>query len=250
MKNCLNCLLVYFSIFIFLSCGDSTGSSKDPDGENASCDYDRPTDSQEETTDFDEPTSSQEEIPYLEIRKGVYKIRGNDPDLKTDDLQTLKKLIGDAEVVALGESVHTSGGYYRMKHRIFKFLVEKMNFRAFAFESPWIPADYVRDYVASGERDAETVVGRALFGVWASREVVELVEYMRKWNEENPDDPVHFFGFDLQQPGDDSQKLFDYLSSLDMPDSADFIERIKQCDGVDGESEREKEYPMKNSTVA
>jgi erythromycin esterase-like protein len=60
-----------------------------------------------------------------------------------DGLEPLKGIIGKASVVGLGESIHTSGGFYRMKHRVFRFLVEKMGFRAFAIESPWIAADQV-----------------------------------------------------------------------------------------------------------
>ena len=44
---------------------------------------------------------------------GVYKLAGSEPGLPTGDLEPLRKLIGKASVVGLGESIHTSGGYYQ-----------------------------------------------------------------------------------------------------------------------------------------
>ncbi|HSF42349.1 MAG TPA: erythromycin esterase family protein, partial [Thermoanaerobaculia bacterium] len=78
------------------------------------------------------------------VQPGVWRLpHGNDPTLPLDDLEPLRSLIGKATVVGLGETIHTSGGYYRMKHRAFRFLVEKMGFRVFAFESPWENAEKV-----------------------------------------------------------------------------------------------------------
>src|SRR5687767_6178192 len=66
------------------------------------------------------------------ILPGVYRLHGSDPSLLKDDLEPLRQIIGKATIVSLGESFHTSGGYYDMKHRLFRFLVEEMGFRAFA----------------------------------------------------------------------------------------------------------------------
>ena len=76
------------------------------------------------------------------VQPGVWRLpHGNDPTLPLDDLEPLRQVIGNASVVGLGETIHTSGGYYRMKHRAFRFLVERMGFRVFAFESPWENAE-------------------------------------------------------------------------------------------------------------
>src|SRR5215203_6131502 len=84
---------------------------------------------------------------YL-VKPGIWRLDGNDPDLEsTADLEALRPMIGDASVVALGESYHTSGGLYVMKHRIFRFLVEKMGFRAFSIESYWEGAEAAARYV-------------------------------------------------------------------------------------------------------
>ena len=63
--------------------------------------------------------------------------RGRSPAFPPAISSPLRKRIGKASVVGLGESIHTSGGYYQMKHRVFRYLVERGGFRVLAIESPW-----------------------------------------------------------------------------------------------------------------
>ncbi|MES1211855.1 MAG: erythromycin esterase family protein, partial [Acidobacteriota bacterium] len=136
-----------------------------------------------------------------------------------------------------GETVHTSGGYYVMKHRLFRFLVEEMGFRAFAIESPWQAAELTSRYVATCQG---TVVdaARGLFGIWQSQETADLFEWMCSWNQAHPRDPISFFGFDIQQPWDDGPRLIADLQRLGMAADDPRIAGIRQCDSVET-----SEYP-------
>jgi erythromycin esterase-like protein len=167
------------------------------------------------------------------VLPGIWRLHGNDPNLPQDDLEALRAVIGKAQVVGLGETVHTSGGYYRMKHRVFRFLVEKMGFRVFAFESPWTGADQVARYVQTCDGDPVEAI-RGLFGVWQSTEVADLVEWMCEWNRAHPKpkDKVHFFGFDIQQPDDDGPALMAFLHRTGVPEDHAWMDAIEACDGV------------------
>jgi erythromycin esterase-like protein len=167
------------------------------------------------------------------VLPGIWRLHGNDPGLPQDDLEPLRGIIGKAQVVGLGESVHTSGGYYRMKHRVFRFLVEKMGFRVFAFETPWTDADQVARYVQTCDGDPVEAI-RGLFGVWQSTEVADLVQWMCEWNRAHPKpkDKVQFVGFDIQQPGDDGPALMAFLRRTGVPDDHEWMDAIETCDGV------------------
>jgi erythromycin esterase len=169
-----------------------------------------------------------------EILPGIYLIDGIDAPLPTYDLRALGDLIGDAQVVGLGESIHTSGGYYQAKHRVFRYLVEELGFRVFAFESPWFDAEQVREFVETCNGNSWYPVTRGLFGVWAAQSVRDLVEWMCAFNQANPDDPVAFWGFDIQQPWDDGRLLVEYLERAVLNPAA-FIEDIEHCNGVGSE---------------
>lgn len=167
------------------------------------------------------------------VLPGIYRLHGSAPNLPQDDLEPLRQIIGNARIVALGESIHTSGGYYEMKHRVFRFLVEKMGFRAFAFESPWPDADRVGQYVQTcGEPPEEAL--RGLFSVWQSAETRDLIQWMCDWNRSHPKpkDKLFFFGFDVQQPSQDGPALIAFLERLGVGSGDPRVTDIQACDGV------------------
>jgi erythromycin esterase len=163
---------------------------------------------------------------------GIYRLDGMDPGLPNGDLAPLRQILEGAQVVGLGETFHTSGGYYTMKHRVFRFLVEEMGFRAFGFENPWWHAERTGRYVATCQGTAADAM-RGLFGVWQSQETADLLEWMCAWNQAHPNDPLTFFGFDIQQPEADGPLLIDFLRGQGLAEDDPRILGIRQCDSVE-----------------
>ncbi len=164
------------------------------------------------------------------ILPGIYRLEGTAPGLPQNDLEALRGIVDKASIVALGESIHTSGGYYEAKHRMFRFLVEKMGFRAFAFESPWDNADMVGRYVETCQGSPDEAL-KGLFQVWQSTEVRDLVQWMCEWNRSHPKrkDKLYFFGFDTQQPQKDGPALVAFLERVGA--AGPFADGLRQCDG-------------------
>lgn len=186
-----------------------------------------------ETTD-DMTTDSSTETDVDEV-DGLFRLEGIDESLPHDGLAPLKSIVGDAKFVGLGESIHTSGGYYRAKFRVFRYLVERLGFRAFAMESPWQGAEATRAYVDGTHDDLDEALG-GLFGVWRSRALADLLDWIREFNEANPDDPIHFFGYDVQQPWYDYPFLGDFLAEA-VPRRADeLMEGLETNIGFDDDS--------------
>jgi hypothetical protein len=181
---------------------------------------------------------------------GVFPLAGIDSRLPHDDLEPLSRLVADSRVVAFGESVHTSGGYSTAKFRLFKYLVERHGFRAYGFETPWKDAELVSDYVATCRGNAKKAIRDGLFGVWANRVVLDLVEWMCQWNQRNPNDKLVFFGFDAQQPWDDARALKQLLESTG---GSPLVAGLGQCDGANSASSADyystHGYPSFSGTI-
>jgi erythromycin esterase-like protein len=161
----------------------------------------------------------------------LYPLAGYDPELATtDDLEPLRRIIGDARVVALGESYHTSGGFYLMKHRIFRFLVEEMGFRAFAMETNWQSAERAAAFVQTCAGTAEEAIRGER--VWDSTEYADLLRWMCEWNRVHPDpaDKLSMFGFDIQQPADDGNGLVTFLERVGIPQSDPRSQGLRSCE--------------------
>jgi erythromycin esterase len=169
----------------------------------------------------------------IEVGPGLYRLHGSDPELPVDDLEALRLVVGNAQLVGLGESIHTNGGYYQMKHRLFRYLVGE-GFRAFGFESPWVPAELAREYVDTCAGSSDDAVDSLIFRVWNCSEVRDLLEWMCDWNQLHPEDPVHFYGFDVQNYGDgNTAPLVEFLEELGYEEVDSIVEGILLCDGAE-----------------
>jgi len=92
-----------------------------------------------------------------------------EPAENLDDLEPLRRLVGDARVVSLGEATHGTREFFQMKHRILRFLVERMGFTAFAIEATWPEANRLDRYLRTGEGDPAVLVLWAHNGHVATR---------------------------------------------------------------------------------
>ncbi len=161
---------------------------------------------------------------------GIWRLDGYDPALPAGDMEPLRGIVGKATVVGLGESIHTSGGFYEMKDRAIRFLVETMGFRVLAIESPWIEADRVDAYVQTCEGTPEDAL-KGIFPVWQSAETRDLVQWMCEWNHShpNPKDRLSVFGFDIQQPQNDRPALTAFLRRTGVPADSPWTAALFSC---------------------
>jgi erythromycin esterase len=142
-----------------------------------------------------------------------------------EDMQPLKEIVGDAHVVALGEATHGTREFFQLKHRMLEFLVSEMGFTVFAKEATMPEAFDVNEYVLTGEGDPAKALAGLYFWTTNTEEVLDLIEWMRRWNA----DPTHsrkvkFYGFDVQAAPRAVKVMLDYLRIVD-PDEALIAER-------------------------
>ncbi len=133
-----------------------------------------------------------------------------------EDLQPLEKWIGDARIVALGEATHGTREFFQLKHRLLEFLVTEMGFTVFGIEATMPEAFDVNEYVLTGKGDAGKALAGLFFWTWDTEEVLEMIEWMRRYNA----DPRHtrkvkFYGFDMQHATRAVEVVLDYLRRVD-----------------------------------
>jgi erythromycin esterase-like protein len=122
-----------------------------------------------------------------------------DPAAPLDDLLALRRSIGDAEIVGLGESVHGAAEEERLKHRTLRLLVERMGFRSIAWEEDWTTGRQVDEYVRTGKGDLAVLMAR-MSPQWQSREVADVLRWLRHYNAGHSD-KVRFVGVEYYLTG-------------------------------------------------
>ncbi|TVT61842.1 erythromycin esterase family protein [Amycolatopsis rhizosphaerae] len=142
-----------------------------------------------------------------------------DPGGPLDDLGWLDEVIGDARVVAIGESAHYNHESYQLRHRLMRYLVERHGFGAYAMETGFTEGHRTDRWVRGGEDRIGEVLAQgmtSLMGLWAPMRT--LLEWMRQHNR-TAARPVGFYGIDLSGsnlsllPGLDA--ALDYLAEAD-----------------------------------
>ncbi|MFB9531847.1 erythromycin esterase family protein [Nonomuraea roseola] len=120
-----------------------------------------------------------------------------DPAAPLDDLEWLDLAIGDARVVAIGESAHYNREFYDLRHRLLRYLVERHGFSAYATESGFVEGRLPDTWVRGGEEQLGHVMANgmtSLMGLW--KQMRAHLEWMRRHNRTTAH-PVGFYGIDM-----------------------------------------------------
>ena len=135
------------------------------------------------------------------------------------DLDALLECIGDAKYVLLGEASHGTSEFYMWRAEITKRLITEKGFSFIAVEGDWPDCYRVNRYAKGMENSGSSAfeVLRAFSRwptwMWANREIVDLIEWLRSHNKviEKEDKKVGFYGLDVYSLWESLDTVIQYL---------------------------------------
>lgn len=134
-----------------------------------------------------------------------------------DDLSILKVIVQNSQIVCLGESRHDIREQFKLKNKFVKYLIEELGFRTFALEASLPYSNQLNDYLTTGNGDIEQVMAEMPgWFLWDTQELKELLNWIKEYNEQT-DNKVSFYGFDIVAPNNGYEQIFDYLKSANKP---------------------------------
>jgi erythromycin esterase len=143
---------------------------------------------------------------------------------KSTDLNRLFELIGKDNVkyILLGEASHGTSEFYNWRSEISKRLIREKGFSFIAVEGDWPDCYNVNRYV-KGMPDSGGSAYDVLYSfnrwptwMWANKEIVDLIEWLRKHNEKLPEDQkVGFYGLDVYSLWESMESVIKYLRKVD-----------------------------------
>ncbi|MDN5868596.1 MAG: erythromycin esterase family protein [Candidatus Nitrosocosmicus sp.] len=148
------------------------------------------------------------------------------------DLDTLLDRIENAQYVLLGEASHGTSEFYKWRIEISKKLIQEKGFSFIAVEGDWPDCFRVNKYIkgiSNSVKNGYEVLksfNRWPTWMWANKEMVELVEWLKEYNDtlinqqrqsEAVDKPplVGFYGLDLYSLWESMEAIIDYLKKVD-----------------------------------
>src|SRR6187551_1319576 len=124
-------------------------------------------------------------------------------DALEDSIAPLVGLIGEADVVLIGEASHGTDEFYRLRAALTAQLIQQRGFSIVAVEADWPDAYRVNQWVrhASDHGDARSALSdfvRFPRWMWRNEAVVDFIEWLRAFNaERDPAARAGFYGLDL-----------------------------------------------------
>lgn len=139
------------------------------------------------------------------------------------DPHVLETLVGDAQIVLIGESSHGTHEFYEARAAITRWLIEHKGFCAVAAEADWPDAYRVNRYVRGqgDDKSAEAALsGFERFPAWMWRNTVvrDFVDWLHRHNQNRRsrgERETGFYGLDLYSLHRSMQEVVAYLDSMD-----------------------------------
>jgi erythromycin esterase len=192
------------------------------------------------------------------LRQHAIALRSIDPaDDDFSDLEPLRKAIGEARIVQLGETSHGDGATFHAKGRLIKFLHQKMGFDVLAMESGLYDCRKAWDLLRAGKEPYEAVA-HGVSSTWTGSEQFQpVIDYLGKTVK--TDRPLELCGFDCQFTARASQVFLlndvrAILSKLDreLIDAATGAALLDELDAMlkHQKPTDEADYEKRRSTVA
>ncbi|MDP8221074.1 MAG: erythromycin esterase family protein [Candidatus Stygibacter frigidus] len=166
------------------------------------------------------------EVEVIEyIKNNVYPVNIAESRTGFEDLRFISKIVGNAEIVCLGESRHDIHEQFLLKFRMIRYLVEELDFRTFILEGSFPYAELINNYLKAGEGDISEIMSEMPgWFIWDTEEIYDIIVWMREYNQDrNSDDKLQFYGIDIVSPAYGINEIFEYLRTVD-PDSVDFYQ--------------------------
>ncbi|MFC4312462.1 serine hydrolase [Steroidobacter flavus] len=139
-----------------------------------------------------------------------------------EDLSPLKRVVGNARVLAFGEGTHNASELWTLRNRMFAYAVEQLGFTAIAAETSvaegWITDDYV-----TGKSNAIDAATHGVFS-WTAASFEEnraLIEWMRAYNAKSTTArKIRFYGLEMSGSTRPDGRLLvqpaiDYMRTVD-----------------------------------
>lgn len=165
-------------------------------------------------------------LPVVWIRKHAIPLTTVEAGHGFQDMQALRKAVGGASIVALGEATHGTREFFQLKHRMIEFLASQKGFTIFSIEANMPEAYRLNDFVLNGKGDPKELLKGMYFWTWNTEEVLNLILWMREFNQSGKG-RMEFTGFDMQTPTVSMEIVRKFVQQYDSP-YLDTVNRIYQ----------------------
>ena len=164
---------------------------------------------------------------------GRFKVEDISAYKKIADINSYMKTVEDIKisdnvnVVAIGEAAHGCKDFQELKLSVLKKMVKDYDFRAFALEADYGECATINRYIQGGDGDIESIVKTFSFPIYRTKQMEELISWMREYNSTvSEGEKLRFYGFDMQNPETSYEFLKNYCTSKGLTSADEFDKKL------------------------
>lgn len=103
----------------------------------------------------------------------------------------------NAKLYGFGEASHNTKEFFDIKAKYFKYLVKNHGLKIFIMEESYQAESGINEWISGGKGDVKTIANNFKTGFWYTKEIVNLLEWMREYNAgKSIDEQIRFYGMD------------------------------------------------------
>jgi erythromycin esterase len=143
-----------------------------------------------------------------------------DPSQWTDSQMEFLDAYSEKDIIGLGEGTHGTSEFFKAKHRMLKYLVEKHGFKIFSIEADFGESYLINQAVMNSDKSqiVSLMKDKMIFWVWKTNEVRDMLLWMCDYNVGKEDaEKVQYWGIDCQYNTYNPTILIDKLTAADVP---------------------------------
>lgn len=177
-------------------------------------------------------------IGYAQKKETVKWINNNsiliedaNPDSELTAFQQKTPLkFANAKIYGFGEASHNTKEFFTIKSKFFKHLVKTQGIRAFIIEDSYQTESGINEWISGGKGNIQTIADNFDIGFWRSREMVDLLKWMRNFNlDKSKGDKIRFYGMDIQNGKNLNKEIRDFVDQYNISIHEDILKITDSC---------------------
>ena len=147
------------------------------------------------------------------INENAFQLNNSDPNIDIDKDAKLDSIFNKVRIFGFGEATHGTKEFFNLKFKFFKYLVKNQGVRNFAIEASYANCIAINNYIKGQKNDPKELLKNIGFWIWNTQEVLELIEWMKKYNVDKiQSNQINFYGIDIMDCSNSAKIISEHLT--------------------------------------
>ena len=147
------------------------------------------------------------------INENAFQLNDSDPNIDIDKDAKLDSIFNKVRIFGFGEATHGTKEFFNLKFKFFKYLVKNQGVRNFAIEASYANCIAINNYIKGQKNDPKELLKNIGFWIWNTQEVLELIEWMKKFNVDKiQSNQINFYGIDIMDCSNSAKIISEHLT--------------------------------------